>query len=238
MSYRKYHNISSTTLFNFTDTFERLVGNIENGIYCGDIYEKLPSFGSPSGYIVPMVCFCDIPLGIIKEHLDWYGNYAIGIKREYARQYNVNPVWYIHKDNPVILKLFKSKNKKELANSSLLPFLKQFLGYQKDLEGNERLKKFYDEREWRFIPQDEIHHAKLIVNKPHIEGERLSQDRNLKRETRLKIELNRIEYIIIKKEDEKDKLYPILKKLSKHNSISYEKLVSSIITCNQIRKDF
>jgi hypothetical protein len=238
MSNRRYHNLSSTTLFNFTDTFERLVGNIEKGIYCGDIYEKLPKFGSPTGYIVPMVCFCDIPLGIIKEHLDWYGNYALGIKREYARQYKVNPVWYIHKDNPVILKMFKSKDKKELSESPLLPFLKQFLGYQKDLEGNERPKKFYDEREWRYIPQDELYQAKLLVNTPYNEGEKLAQDKKDKRETRMNIELDRIEYIIINKEEEKEKLYPILKKLATERKVSYEKLVSSIITCNQIRKDF
>jgi hypothetical protein len=95
MTARLYHNQSSTTLFNYTDTFNRLVGNIEDGIYCGDVYEKLPLFGRPSGYIVPMVCFRDIPLGLIKEHLDWYRNYASGIKRDYAREYKVNHVWYI-----------------------------------------------------------------------------------------------------------------------------------------------
>ena len=233
-----YHNLSSTTLFNFTDTFDRLIGNIEKGIYCGDVYEKLPKFGSPSGYIVPMVCFCDIPLGLIKEHLDWYGTYAIGIKRDYARKYMVNPVWYIHKDNPVVSKMFKSKNKIELSESPLLPYLKQFLGYQKDLNGIERQKKFYDEREWRFIPQDSKFKAKLIVNKPYSEGEKLSQDKSLKRVTYMNIELDRIEYIIVKNEEDKEDLYPILNKLSSAKGVKYEKLISAIITCKQIRKDF
>ena len=119
-----------------------------------------------------------------------------------------------------------------------MPFLKQFLGFQKDIEGNKRLKKFYDEREWRYIPEGEIYQTKLLVNTPYAEGEKLAQDNKLKRETRMHIELDRIEYIIINKEEEKDKLYPILKKISKEKVISYKKLVSSIITCDQIRKDF
>ena len=73
-----YNNLSSTTLFNFTDEFIHLKDALENGFYCGDIYEKLP-FGENLGYKVPMVCFCDIPLGMIKHHLSWYGEYSIGI---------------------------------------------------------------------------------------------------------------------------------------------------------------
>ena len=146
-------NLSSTTLFNFTDQFHFLLGNLRNGFYCGDYYEKLP-FTKNSGYKVPMVCFCDIPLGMVKVHLRWYGTYGIGIKRDYARFHNVCPVWYIHKDNPVIKSLFNSVNHNALKNSPILPYLKMFFGYQKPLNGiKEEQKKFYDEKEWRYIPQ-------------------------------------------------------------------------------------
>ena len=212
MTKHPYHNLSSTTLFNFTDTLDRLTGNIDHGFYCGDVYEKLPKFGSPSGYIVPMVCFCDIPLALIKEHLDWYGNYAIGIKREYARKYMVNPVWYIHKDNPVVSKMFHSKNKIDLSESPLLPYLKQFLGFQEDSTGEERIKKFYDEREWRYIPQEPKFKATLITNKPYSYGKELAQDSSSKRVTRMHLEVDRIEYIIVRNEEDKTNLYPFRKK--------------------------
>jgi len=234
-----YHNISSTTLFNFTDTFDRLVGNIRDGIYCGDIYEQLPQFGSPSGYIVPMVCFCDIPLGLIKEHLDWYGNYAIGIERAYARTLNICPVWYIHKDNPVVLKMFKSiENKRELIGSPILPYLKRFLGKQKPLlDDVARLKKFYDEREWRYIPKEKGFEA-LFMMVDHIEAEIYAKDITRKRSTHMPLELGKIDYIIVKNDLEKRNLYPILRQLSDERGIKYEDLISSIITCTQIRRDF
>ena len=101
-----YQNLSSTTLFNFTDTFDHLVSNLKNGFYCGEIYEKLPIKNIVSGYRVPMVRFCDIPLGQINEHLEWYGNFSIGIKRDYAREvHGINPVWYLHPDNLILRKL-------------------------------------------------------------------------------------------------------------------------------------
>lgn len=83
--------ISSQTLFNFTDTIEFLIDNLENGFYCHTTFEKLP-YGK-NGYRVPMACFCDIPLSLIKEHFNWYGRYGIGIKKSYGRELGVKPVW-------------------------------------------------------------------------------------------------------------------------------------------------
>jgi hypothetical protein len=54
----------------------------------------------------------------------------------------------------------------------------------------------------------------------------------------MNIELDRIEYIIVKNEEDKENLYPILNKLSLARGVKYEKLISAIITCKQIRKDF
>ena len=152
--------ISSTTLFNFTDKLDYLIDNLKNGFYAQTTYEKLPL--KNNGYTVPMVCFCDIPLGMIKNHLDWYGKFGIGIKRSYARSHNVNPVWYVHSDNSFVKRLVKSKDISDHDKKHLLPYLKQFLGYQK-FKGEDKRKKFYDEREWRYVPSDvtvELHLGK------------------------------------------------------------------------------
>lgn len=232
-----YQNLSSTTLFNFTDTFEHLVSNLKNGFYCGEIYEKLPLKNIISGYRVPMVCFCDIPLGQIKEHLGWYGNFAIGIRRDYARMHGINPVWYLHSDNLILKRLYNSKEHIELKESPILPYIKQFLGYQKISDGTRKKKKFYDEREWRYIPQDNIYRAELILKGKHIENEALVESN--KKETFMPLKLETIEYIIVNNEENKTRLYEVLRDLSDNNSrVSYEKLISSILTCNQIRKDF
>ena len=80
-------NLSSETLFHFTG-FESLRSILENEFiphWCiedfyfktNDVYAKIA---------IPMVCFCDIPLGNIKEHMDDYGNCGIGMKKSWARK--------------------------------------------------------------------------------------------------------------------------------------------------------
>lgn len=232
-----YQNLSSTTLFNFTDSYSHLVSNLENGFYCGELYEKLPLKPKAAGYRVAMVCFCDIPLGQIKEHLGWYGNFAIGIRREYARTHGINPVWYMHTDNIVLKKMCSTRDKSVLNESPILPYIKRFLGRQKDVFGRNRMKKFYDEREWRYIPQDENFKTELILKGTHDENEKIVE--TTKKVTYMPLKLNTIEYIIVENEENKKELYKVLKNLSKKDkSVSYEGLVSSILTCSQIRKDF
>lgn len=232
-----HQNLSSTTLFNFTDTFEHLVSNLKNGFYCGEIYEKLPVKNTVLGYRVPMVCFCDIPLGQIKEHLGWYGNFAIGIKRDYARTHGINPVWYLHNDNLILKKLYNSKDHIELRESPILPYIKQFMGFQKISNGTEKMKKFYDEREWRYLPQEDKYRAQLILKGTHKNNEALVE--STKNATFMPLKLDTIEYIIVNNEENKILLYDVLKDLSDNDdSVSYEKLISSILTRNQIRKDF
>ena len=234
MSKKLSQNISSTTLFNFTDTYEHLVSNLVNGFYCGDIYERMPFSGSV-GYMVPMVSFCDIPLGQIKHHLTWYGNFGIGIKRDYARMHSVNPVWYYHSDNPIIKRLYQTKGRSGLANSDILPYLKQFLGKQKDLSGVEKIKKFYDEREWRFIPNHDDYIPKLLLDSHKVNENYVTRHR---RETIMPLSLDKIEYIIVENLENKKDIFQILKSLSKKRNVNYENLISSVLTTSQIRKDF
>eukprot|EP01034_Spumella_vulgaris_P011525 gene11525-14663_t len=43
----------------------------------------------------PMVCFCDIPLSRIDEHVGFYGSYGLGLSREWGIRAGLNPVQYI-----------------------------------------------------------------------------------------------------------------------------------------------
>ena len=138
--------ISSTTLFNFTDKLNYLIDNLKQGFYCHNTYEKLPL--KNNGYRVPMTCFCDIPLSLIKEHFDWYGRYGIGIKRIYARAQGVEPVWYVTSESKLVRSLVKNGNLLEYEKKYILPYLKQFMGNQYfQKENREKRKKYYDKRE-------------------------------------------------------------------------------------------
>ncbi len=220
--------ISSTTLFNFTDNIDFLINNLKEGFYCSSTYEKLPLRNN--GYRVPMACFCDIPLSLIKEHFDWYGRYGIGIKRTFARQLGVKPVWYVTSESNLVKSLIKSKDLNEYERKHLLPYLKQFIGNQEYKDGKEKRKKFYDEREWRYIPDNSLVEPFFGINKK-------SASSPNKEQFRMKLDLSAIEYIIIDNEKEFDKMIAVLKKLS-NKEVSYELLLSKIMTSKQIERDF
>ncbi|MDR2914547.1 MAG: hypothetical protein LBV74_06920 [Tannerella sp.] len=222
--------ISSETLFNFTDSIDYLIDNLTEGIYCHNTEEKLP-FGK-NKYRAPMACFCDIPLSLIKEHFDWYGRYGIGLKRSYARELGVKPVWYVTSENPMVRNLVKQKSHTENELRNLIPYLKQFIGYQRySLEGRDKRKKFYDEREWRYIAapgQVEIFFGQKAIR---------SMSQAIQKNERMKLDLNAIEYIIIDKSADVKTLLPVLKKIAT-TTVSFETLVSKIITATQIERDF
>ncbi|CAM3835911.1 abortive infection system antitoxin AbiGi family protein [Aquirufa aurantiipilula] len=220
--------ISSTTLFNFTESLDYLINNLREGFYCSNTFEKLPLRNN--GYRVAMACFCDIPLSLIKEHFDWYGRYGIGIKRTYARELGVKPVWYVTSESQLVKSLIKNKELNEYERKHLLPYLKQFIGNQEYKDGKEKRKKFYDEREWRYIPNNSLVEPLFSTNRKSI-------PQNKDEKHRMKLNLSAIEYIIINKENEFDKITPILKTLSNEN-VRFEVLLSKIITSKQIERDF
>jgi hypothetical protein len=47
-------------------------------------------------YAIPMVCFCDLPLSLIKKHVEEYGGYGIGLNKTWGVKNGVAPVIYTH----------------------------------------------------------------------------------------------------------------------------------------------
>ncbi|GHB64152.1 abortive infection system antitoxin AbiGi family protein [Persicitalea jodogahamensis] len=104
--------LSSSSLFHFTkgllhkniSPFEGLKGIIRDGFnvsICEEtIYSELRE-GEPYeySYAIPMVCFCDIPLALIKDHAEKYTNpdygvYGIGLRREWGKANDLSPIIY------------------------------------------------------------------------------------------------------------------------------------------------
>lgn len=223
--------ISSSTLFNFTDSIDHLVDNLKNGFYCHNTYEKLPL--KNNGYRVPMACFCDIPLSLISEHFDWYGRYGIGIKRTYARQNGVKPVWYVTSESNLVRNLVKNTDLSEYERKHLVPYLKQFIGNQQYKDGKEKRKKFYDEREWRYIPDNSLVEL-YFGTKAQREKTEAKQNGD-----RMKLDLNEVEYIIIEKETDVDRMIKELRTIAnKDEKLKFESLIAKIMTAKQIERDF
>lgn len=188
-------NISANTLFHFTTTKQSLLGILENGLYVRYSLENYESLISGKAELVlPMTCFCDIPLSQVKRHTSIYGKYAIGLTKSWGMKHGVNPVIYTYPNSTTanilneltddLEKFFdiaedkktftkgKNQTKKVIDNDwdstvhygnkvvDLYTNLSHFIKFIKPYEGkffrnNDYLHKpvkFYEEREWRFMP--------------------------------------------------------------------------------------
>lgn len=235
--YRVDQNLSSRTFFHFTKSFEILKKILENGFQARYVYEKLP--GLKLAYFTKTVCFCDIPLGAIKEHINWYGDFGIGINREIAREQGVTPVFYIHSKTPIFPNTSSTKSSDWFRNFLFTRCLKQVFGKQFFIDNTEKpfkVKKFYNEKEWRYFPNNS--ETKILYyedEKELVEERNELNDRENKDFFEIKDPVA-IEYILIKDASYLEKLKKILGK-NKYES-NRDELLTKVITIDQVIKDF
>lgn len=157
----------SNTLFHFTEMPATLKLILSNGFwpkYCQEDVSWL-RYKDFSYVAYPMVCFCDIPLSRISEHVGFYGYFGLGLTREWALRNGLNPVFYVSNNSP-ISELFREFNSlsddgsDSVLNGKLKNNLRHFLMYTKPSAGTmphvdgERHKDFYQESEWRYVLKD------------------------------------------------------------------------------------
>lgn len=91
--------VSTNSILHFTKriTFLKkiLTGSFSIS-YCKEIF-ILNNVGYELG--IPMVSFCDIPLSQILDHVHKYGNYGIGLSKEWAKSKGLNPILYMEQDS-------------------------------------------------------------------------------------------------------------------------------------------
>lgn len=160
--------ISSNTLFQFTKSIDTLEAILKSkGFWPRYCIE----FGWKQEFAVPMCCFCDTPLAAIKPHMDFYGHYGIGMSKEWAIKKGISPVMYHIKESKMATNIRKivngiGKDDKETSYKQIaLMKLYKGVNYRKDKNGDYQQKKdylYYDEREWRYIPELE-NYKDLVV---------------------------------------------------------------------------
>ncbi|HXB13548.1 MAG TPA: abortive infection system antitoxin AbiGi family protein, partial [Bacteroidia bacterium] len=97
-------NLSANTLFHFTENRQSLLGILKNGIYIRyslENYEGLVDEGDDKEVVLPMACFCDIPLSQVKRHIKIYGRYAIGLTKKWGMKNKINPVIYTYNNSSI-----------------------------------------------------------------------------------------------------------------------------------------
>lgn len=228
---------TSKTLFTFTSELKYLVEMIEFGITPRYVFETMP-YGKKS-YIIPMKCFCDIPLSKAKKHMDWFGKFGLGINKKYLAEKGVTPVLYIH--NKSRINFFK-KFERNAEINKLIPLLKRYQGrdVRIDPEGviGKKLRHFYEEREWRYIPPN-IDIENINVSKIE-DGIGIVRKKNIDspfKENSIKLDAGFIEYIIIREYKDIPELRKHLRRLFLEDEL-FESALMKIIIATQIFKDF
>ena len=151
----------------------------------------------------------------------------------------MSPVIYVHSDSTHMTLTASAKNIENLQKSSTTPYLKQYAGFQeKRVHGSDpvrKKKRFYDEREWRFVPRD----AKWGVTNYTREDELQARKDQLNTKTLsgIPIDLDEIRYILVGRESEIPAFIRTIRGLS---ILSQEQniLITRIITMKQVRWDF
>lgn len=244
-------SLSSNSVIHFTNNEDSLKNILKENFkifYCN---EKISLSDSVIEMQVPMVSFCDIPLSKIKEHIDKYGNYGIGLTKEWAIKKGLNPVLYLEntsflskslKDN-ILYTLNTTDKSIQYSQRPGIDILRYSKNYQNDLERKGNITKDYrfsDEREWRYVPHImENCFSILLGNKDEIEKEELEEANSSIKSLRLEFEPNDIKYIIINNEDEITNFVQFLRNVkSKYSYEDVERLTTRFITVEQIKTDF
>ena len=204
--------ISSYSLWHFTKSFDIILSIVKNGFYPRTAKEDMNFLmkNYEHAYIgTPMVCFTDVPLDHLDEHTKQYGQFGIGMKKEWGINNRLNPILYIVDNsdlNNAILKLqwniIQRGKEDESQINEITDLFWGMAGYFKRYMEQESKKPYYDEREWRYlVPFCEGEYTYRLMGDDLTDEriERLNMDK-----FPLKFSLNDIDNIIIPDSEDLD----------------------------------
>lgn len=243
--------LSPSTLFHFTSK-EGLFGLLEDNFKLKYCLEEISHDIKPVKIAIPMVSFCDIKISDISEHISKYGQYGIGLSKDWAIRNGLNPVVYMNSSSnfcKTIIETIRSINVNENVPKMERFRLSNLLRYTKIYEGKLTRQgktipnyRFADEREWRYVPEM-IEKAKflhwLLDEQYNTIDKKLEHNERLKDE-RLYFNPSDIMYLIVKEETEIDEIIQYIRKVKGKNYTMNEidRLTTRILTCERIRNDF
>ncbi|MFI7799323.1 hypothetical protein PSFL_03930 [Pseudomonas sp. DD1] len=157
----------SSTLFHFTKNNEILKSLLKNGFWPRYCLEDIAWQNEEFDFVAfPMVCFCDIPISRINEHVAFYGSFGVGLTREWGLKNGLNPVCYMAKSETFETSLnhvldLAHEHEDDDTRLESLNHARYVLSYFKPIHGRMIIggesinKEFYQESEWRYVPRHE-----------------------------------------------------------------------------------
>jgi Putative abortive phage resistance protein AbiGi, antitoxin len=165
-----YARLYPEILFHFTSK-QGLIGILEEDFKVSYARERIVGIKKSTEFAVPIVSFCDLRLSELKAHMGKYGNYGIGLTKEWANRSGLNPVLYMSKHCSstaafihaveALHSHLKAKHEHEpnikvsTGYMDILNLYRYMKNYEGDLTRNgktARNYRFADEREWRYVP--------------------------------------------------------------------------------------
>lgn len=244
--------ISSNSIIHYTDTFDNIKSILLEGFRIKYCAEKLIVDKKTSSLAAhPMISFCDIPLSQSHKHFDAYGKFGIGLSKRWAKKLGINPVLYIDEKSSIsktIGELLKERRNKssnltvDQKNKILRikSFTKNYSGLLKRGEIEIVDYKYYDEREWRYVPESkDLKGAKFSI---HLMDYLKDKDKYNSQiaDIRIGFSAKDITYIIVEKTNEIPKLIKVLREYysDKLTVNELDLLLSKICSATQIIEDY
>ena len=185
-----------------------------------------------------MVSFCDLPLSLIRKHLHEYGNFGIGLNKEWGIKNGITPVFYVHERSEMFKAVISQMSAMKDDNE-----LKLLAAYMKPYRGNAwRDGKaqidihFYDEREWRYVPRVAANEQFFLTREEHTNKEKTAElHASFKQNYKLIVHPNDIQYLIVPDDGHILELVKHLRKL--YNPDDATLVTTAIMTTDCIHED-
>ncbi|MEN0589132.1 abortive infection system antitoxin AbiGi family protein [Kurthia gibsonii] len=227
--------------------------------YCEENIEYLQLNGIKK-IAFPMACFCDIHLKRLVHHREKYGNFGIGLNREWGIEKGLQPIHYVNPDSNIrkdFTNAFNAAEEKvnEENESLYTDYLLQNLLYMKPIEGpmpiwnkltnkmDDDNRNFQDEKEWRFVPDRIIEKTDLDLL---IDQELLNQNTYNNSslgiyqlpELWLPFQYDDIKYIVVETVENRDELIDFILSKDFSDEKSRSILCSKIMVYNTLQEDW
>jgi len=204
----------------------------------------------------PVICFSDIQLSELHQHLQRYDDFTIGMTKHWAKRNKLNPVLYFEEKSTftqslverfdfAMQKHFNNKSDDDLKQEFY--YFLYFLAFSKNYEGELKTKKihydnyrFSDEREWRYVPQvAEVGEEWFYKTYDDYDLNKTAYNDHISK-YRLPFELTDINFIIVNDNSEILEFYDLLSTIFA-DEIKHKKLTRipvNFFTNDQIKSDF
>lgn len=243
--------ISTNSIIHYTKSIGILKLILKEGFKLKYCDESLKLKDGSSAAAHPMVSFCDIPLSESQKHFESYGHYGIGLTKEWAVKNEINPVLYIDSNSLVAENLSNLIKERRNSESNLTTEQKSMIlsikSYSKNYTGSYKKDgksiknyKFYDEREWRIVPNKEVLNGNSFSLNPSAYRKDKDKYNGDIQDIRIVFQHIDISYIIVEKTSQIPEIIKAIKENFSDNCTANQLdiLVSKVCSAEQIRDDY